>query len=63
MDYEINVSREGRHLFATHERSLDNVTEARKLAREIQKGFPDCKVTLTSYMPRAGTELTFKDLP
>lgn len=52
MNYEINVSRDGNHLFATHPRSLSGVFEqtAIQLAEELKMKFPDCKVTLTKWV-------------
>jgi hypothetical protein len=38
--FEINVSLDGKHLFATHERSLKTSIDFRKLLPEIQKRFP-----------------------
>lgn len=52
MHYEINVSRKGKHLFATHPRSLTDSTEAYKLFDEITKAFSDCEVTLSSHYMR-----------
>ena len=40
MYYEINVSKAGRHLFATHARSCQNDAEARKVYRVIVEKFP-----------------------
>jgi len=40
MHYEINVSHKGRHLFATHPRSLTHKVEADALFEEFQKLFP-----------------------
>lgn len=41
MDYEINVSRHGVHLFATHERSVRDSTKAKSLTKEIRYRFPE----------------------
>lgn len=40
MYYEINVSLNGTHLFATHKRSLTNRNEARKVLRLFLTKFP-----------------------
>ena len=40
MYYEINVSRNGAHLFATHERSLLTEEQAWSLFRELASKFP-----------------------
>lgn len=41
MHYEINVSRFGKHLFATHERSLTNSESAMMVLRMIVNRFPE----------------------
>jgi hypothetical protein len=41
MHYEINVSHEGRHLFATHERSMRSVEECKRVLEEVTKRFPE----------------------
>jgi len=40
MHYEINVSKDGVHLFATHERSLQENEKALALFKEFQFKFP-----------------------
>lgn len=40
MHYEINVSIKGYHLFATSERSIDNESKAKVLAKIISEKFP-----------------------
>lgn len=52
MHYEINVSRKGKHLFATHPRSLTDDAEANELFHEIARAFSDCEVTLSSHYTR-----------
>lgn len=51
MYYEINVSMNGRHLFATAERSLTSEREARQVAVMIRARFPEpeFKVTVRRY--------------
>lgn len=46
MYYEINVSENGKHLFATHERSLCTEDEARALAKRLKAAFPQCRVDM-----------------
>lgn len=41
MYYEINVSKNGKHLFATHERSLTNTDSAMMVLRIILNKFPE----------------------
>lgn len=40
MGYEINVSLNGKHFFATHERSLTNVWELKKVLKVFCEKFP-----------------------
>lgn len=40
MYYEINVSLNGRHFFATHERSIVNETKLKEVYRVLKKKFP-----------------------
>lgn len=40
MHYEINVSQNGKHLFATHERSCRSLEECKTVLSEIVKRFP-----------------------
>jgi len=39
--YEINVSKDGDHLFATHERSLQSRRETRELLKLLKQKFPE----------------------
>lgn len=41
MYYEINVSLKGKHLFATHERSLQNKDDLLKVAKLFKEKFPE----------------------
>jgi hypothetical protein len=57
MAYEINVSLNGSHYFATHERSLRDSEKAVAMAQHFQKLFPASagyEVTLAHYT-HAGT--------
>ena len=49
MRYEINVSRNGRHLFATTKRSLTDERKAIELARELAEWFTDCDISVTRW--------------
>lgn len=49
MRYEINVSRNGRHLFATAKRSLTDERKAIELARELAEWFTDCDISVTRW--------------
>lgn len=40
MGYEINVSLNGKHFFATHERSLTNVWELERVLNVFKDKFP-----------------------
>jgi len=39
--YEINVAKDGKHYFATHERSLTGTKEAENALKDFQKRFPE----------------------
>lgn len=39
--YEINVSKDGQHFFATHERSAVTLASVRKLYKTIKDKFPE----------------------
>lgn len=41
MSYEINVSRNGSHVFATHERSLTDTKKARETLYLFKEKFPE----------------------
>lgn len=41
MNYEINVSLNGRHFFATHERSITNSSELKKVFKVFVEKFPE----------------------
>lgn len=52
MYYEINVSLNGQHFFATHERSLRTLSKTETVYRELKKAFPESKgysVTVREY--------------
>lgn len=52
MHYEINVSHNGKHLFATAERSLTTLGEAKRVYDKIKKVFPESegfKLTVTKW--------------
>ena len=40
MGYEINVSLNGKHFFATHERSIRNTWELKKVLSAFKEKFP-----------------------
>lgn len=61
MTYEINVSKNGAHYFATHERSLMTLKDAMQLATHFSTVFPEdegYKVTLKKY-ETIGREIEF----
>ena len=47
MHYEINVSRSGRHFFATAERSLTTEAQAREAYRQLSDRFPEPEFQVT----------------
>ena len=49
MRYEINVARNGQHLFATAKRSLTSERMAIELARELAEKFTDCEISVTRW--------------
>lgn len=59
MRYEINVSRNGRHLFATAKRSLTVEKKAVELARELAEWFTDCNITITRWEEK-GQEIEWR---
>lgn len=40
MHYEINVAKDGRHYFATHERSLRDEEHAKAVLKKFNEAFP-----------------------
>jgi len=42
MYYEINVSKNGKHYFATHSRSVTNEMQARQMLMHFRLVFPEC---------------------
>ena len=52
MSYEINISKNGKHYFATAERSLTTLGEATKLYNELKEFYPESqgfKISLTKW--------------
>lgn len=52
MHYEINVSKNGRHFFATHERSVTSKEALEKITKVFQEKFPQeegYKISATKY--------------
>lgn len=52
MNYEINVSLNGRHFFATNERSITNSWDLTKIYKVFKEKFPEeegYKLTVTQY--------------
>lgn len=49
MYYEINVSRDGLHYFATAERSIRTYLKAKAVYYELLKRFPDCEITVVKW--------------
>lgn len=55
MYYEINVSKDGKHLFATDERSIEFYWELERVYRIFEQKFPECegyKITVTKWETR-----------
>jgi|LakMenE01Jun11ns_1017448.scaffolds.fasta_scaffold9950417_4 hypothetical protein len=52
MPYEINISKNGKHYFATAERSLTTLGESTKLYNELKEFYPESqgfKLSLTKW--------------
>ena len=52
MGYEINISLDGKHLFATHERSVTNVRKLQEVLPILMEKFPSSegyKITVTEW--------------
>lgn len=62
--YEINVSWQGRHFFATHERSCQSARDAMRVAREIERRFPRSEgyVVNVTHWTESGTTMAVNDL-
>ena len=43
MHYEINISKNGQHLFATHERSITDIVKCRQVHLLLIQHFPKTK--------------------
>lgn len=62
--WEINVSRDGEHMFATADRSATYGEKAQQLYTEIRKRFPESegfKVTVTKW-EQLGSELDWSGM-
>jgi hypothetical protein len=52
MWYEINVSKDGKHYFATHERSITTIGRAVEIRDRLKQAMPESegyKYTITKY--------------
>lgn len=52
MYYEINVAKNGKHYFATHERSISTEQKAKELLDKLTQAFPESegyKVSVTKW--------------
>ena len=52
MGYEINVSLNGKHFFATHERSITNIWKLQEVLPIFMEKFPEAegyKITVTEW--------------
>ena len=64
MYYEINVSLNGRHFFATAERSITSEWEAEKVYKLFKEKFPEnegYKISVTRWS-KIGTELNMEGM-
>ena len=53
--YEINVAKNGKHYFATHERSLTETKEAENALKDFKNRFPEAEGFLVTITYRPGT--------
>lgn len=59
--FEINVSKHGKHFFATHDRSILSIEDAKNAFTECELRFPEAegfKITCTEYTV-IGREIKF----
>lgn len=59
MWYEINVSKDGKHYFATHERSITTINKAVEIRDRLKKAMPEeegFRYTITQWQ-KTGVEL------
>lgn len=65
MHYEINVSKDGRHVFATHPRSVTTAREAARLCDMFEQAFPETEDYKIDVTCKETTSITVKpgDLP
>jgi len=63
-NYEINVSKDGIHLFATHERSLTSPQQTRKVYDKLVETFPknDGYLVEISYCQTTSRKIEPKEL-
>ena len=54
--YEINVAKDGKHYFATHERSLWGTKEAENALKDFKNRFPEAEGFIVTITYRPGTE-------
>ena len=62
--YEINVSLNGQHFFATHERSIVNKQKLKEVYKVFEEKFPKSegyKISVT-YWTRSGKEIDMEKL-
>ena len=65
MSYEINISKNGKHYFATAERSLTALGGATKLYNELKEFYPESqgfKISLTKWETK-GKEIKIDGTP
>jgi hypothetical protein len=53
--YEINVAKNGKHYFATHERSLTGTAEAESALKDFKNRFPESEGFSVTISYRPGT--------
>lgn len=63
MTYEINVSLDGTHLFATHKRSVDSLRQLKRVYPVIMDKFPECEGYEVTVSICQKTKETISDVP
>lgn len=64
MGYEINVSLNGKHFFATHERSITNIWKLQELLPIFMEKFPEAegyKITVTEWQ-KTGKHMDIEEI-
>ena len=64
MGYDINVSLNGKHFFATHERSITNIWKLQEILPIFMERFPESegyKITVTAWQ-KTGKHMSIEEI-